>query len=106
MTPHIPEPDTDPRFEQVLNQRLAELPLETPSHRLRANVLALAEQSTGEVHRWWWPFGPLWRPAFVLACSALLGLGLGTTWSQTPPAQEFIGSETITLIFGPMEEAP
>ena len=102
MTPQKP----DPLFEQTLDQWLAQLPMETPSHRLRASVLALADHETEADPRWWWPFGPLWRPAAVLACSALLGLGLGTTWSQTPPAPEFLGSETTTLVFGPMEEVP
>ncbi|MEO5334346.1 MAG: hypothetical protein H7839_20210 [Magnetococcus sp. YQC-5] len=92
--------------DQDLDDLLALISPETPSRRLRDSVLSLAgdPQAENETTRWWWPFGPLWRPVAVLACSALLGLGLGMTWSITGFSQDQrMWDESVFLLFGPTE---
>ncbi|MEO5348701.1 MAG: hypothetical protein H7836_03525 [Magnetococcus sp. YQC-3] len=92
--------------DQDLDDLLALITPETPSKDLRDSILSLAEEQRAKtgIARWWWPFGPLWQPIAVLACAALLGLGLGMSWSTTGLLQEqSLWDESAFLLFGPAE---
>lgn len=88
--------------EHLLDALLLELVRESPPSRLRRHILALG--ALPPATPWWWPFGPLWRPAAVLAMSALLGLGMGLWWSPTALQEEVTREDAMQMIQGQWED--
>lgn len=92
--------------ESQLDALLAQGANPKPSPALYASILAAVEpkqhrKTIDPVNLW--PFGPFWRPVGVLACSALLGLVLGSqsVWSghekeEITPSQE---EELVQLVY-------
>ena len=67
------------QFAARLDHLIGGLEPRKASPQLKARILAAAGAATGPgaLLAALWPFGPLWRPATVLASAAVLGLALG-----------------------------
>ncbi len=67
------------QFAARLDRLIGGLEPAKASPELKARILAAAGGVGGPraLLATLWPFGPLWRPATVLASAAVLGLGLG-----------------------------
>ncbi|WP_130469878.1 hypothetical protein [Candidatus Magnetaquicoccus inordinatus] len=95
------QPSSPSWQEDPLEHLLASLPEEQPSGKLRKQLSALTKKSTPSMRFLCWPFGSLWQPAAVLACSAMLGLALGHY--EPPPSSTMplaSGEEISFLLFG------
>ncbi|MBF0184636.1 MAG: hypothetical protein HQM06_09645 [Magnetococcales bacterium] len=98
-------PERPPLSDQQLDQLLASLPDEPLSPALRRQLLAFVDAPPVSRGQSWWPFGPLWQPAAVLACSLLLGMGVGLLYdSAAEPWPLATGEEIGFILFGPGEE--
>ncbi|MCZ6522557.1 MAG: hypothetical protein O7A68_01650 [Alphaproteobacteria bacterium] len=95
-----------------LDRLLDRAPALEPSPELEARVLAAANQASPSWRRrlsaWTfalWPFGPVWRPATVLALAALFGVTLGTVAplpSLVDGAHRALLVEDVSMLtFGP-----
>lgn len=103
-----------------LDRLLDQAPALEPSPELMARVLAAANQAAPSWRRrldtWMlalWPFGPVWRPATVLALAALFGVALGTVAPLPGIAggddRALLVEDVSMLTFGPdleLEEQP
>ncbi|MBF0399495.1 MAG: hypothetical protein HQL90_01865 [Magnetococcales bacterium] len=107
MKPDLPEQTDHPISEQHLDQLLAEWPASLPSAHLRNTILSLPVDTAQPREVFIrWPVTSWWHPAAILACSALLGLGLGMLWETqhvTPSPVDW--QETMMLVYGHFEEA-
>ncbi len=113
MAPHPPgkmhppgkEPFDEAQFAARLDHLIGGLQPRKASPQLKARILAAAGvvRGPGALLAALWPFGPLWRPATVLASAAVLGLALGLAVPGRvfPPsaAEASLAEEVVALAF-------